>query len=85
MPVAEGGEGRGEACCTALPLLLGITYSLRFVAQLRVCLQEGGALSRMIPVFQIFAGGPLGSGRQWCSWIHRDDLVRTAGGAEGGG
>jgi uncharacterized protein len=31
--------------------------------------------SKMIPVFQIFAGGPLGSGKQWCSWIHRDDLV----------
>jgi uncharacterized protein (TIGR01777 family) len=37
--------------------------------------REGGALSKMIPVFQIFAGGPLGSGRQWCSWIHRDDVV----------
>lgn len=32
-------------------------------------------MSKMIPVFQIFAGGPLGSGRQWCSWIHRDDMV----------
>jgi len=37
--------------------------------------RDGGALSKMIPVFQIFAGGPLGSGRQWCSWIHRDDIV----------
>lgn len=37
--------------------------------------RDGGALSKMIPVFQIFAGGPLGSGRQWCSWIHRDDVV----------
>jgi uncharacterized protein len=41
-------------------------------------MQEGGALSKMIPVFQIFAGGPLGSGRQWCSWIHLDDLVGMA-------
>ncbi|GAB4817955.1 hypothetical protein N2152v2_005001 [Parachlorella kessleri] len=37
--------------------------------------KEGGAIGRMLPVFQIFAGGPLGSGRQWCSWIHRDDVV----------
>jgi len=40
-----------------------------------VLAKEGGALAKMIPVFQIFAGGPLGSGRQWFSWIHRDDLV----------
>ncbi|KAI7841523.1 hypothetical protein COHA_004695 [Chlorella ohadii] len=40
-----------------------------------VLAKEGGALGRMIPVFSIFAGGPLGSGRQWCSWIHRDDVV----------
>ena len=33
--------------------------------------KEGGALGKMMPVFNIFAGGPLGSGRQWCSWIHR--------------
>ncbi|GMH35280.1 hypothetical protein BSKO_03148 [Bryopsis sp. KO-2023] len=36
---------------------------------------EGGALGRMLPVFQIFAGGPLGTGQQWVSWIHRDDVV----------
>jgi len=35
----------------------------------------GGALGKILPIFQLFAGGPLGSGKQWLSWIHRDDLV----------
>lgn len=40
-----------------------------------VLAKEGGALARMLPIFQLFSGGPLGSGSQWCSWVHRDDLV----------
>lgn len=40
-----------------------------------VLAREGGALAKMLPVFNVFAGGPLGSGRQWFSWIHRCGLL----------
>lgn len=36
---------------------------------------EGGALQRMRPAFRAGLGGRLGSGQQWWSWIHRDDVV----------
>ncbi|MBD2654968.1 TIGR01777 family protein [Synechocystis sp. FACHB-383] len=36
---------------------------------------DGGALGKMLPPFKLFAGGPLGSGEQWFSWIDRRDLV----------
>ena len=35
---------------------------------------EGGALGKVLPVFRTGFGGPIGSGRQWMSWIHRSDL-----------
>jgi uncharacterized protein (TIGR01777 family) len=37
--------------------------------------RTGGALHRMLPVFRLGLGGPLGSGRQYMSWITLDDLV----------
>jgi uncharacterized protein (TIGR01777 family) len=43
--------------------------------------QDGGALPQMLPPFKFGAGGPVGSGRQYWPWIHRDDwiaLVRWA-------
>lgn len=39
--------------------------------------KKGGALGQMIPLFKYFLGGPLGSGRQWFSWVHMHDLAEA--------
>jgi uncharacterized protein len=39
--------------------------------------EGGGALEKMIPLFKWWLGSPLGSGKQWFSWIHRQDLANA--------
>jgi len=39
--------------------------------------KEGGAFIRMKKPFRFFVGGPLGSGKQWFSWIHLEDEVKA--------
>jgi uncharacterized protein (TIGR01777 family) len=36
---------------------------------------DGGALQKMLPPFKAGIGGPIGSGKQYMPWIHRDDLI----------
>jgi uncharacterized protein (TIGR01777 family) len=38
--------------------------------------RHGGALGQMLPLFRFGLGSPLGTGRQWFSWIHEADLAR---------
>jgi len=48
------------------------------VARLRIGVvlgQKGGALARMLLPFRLGVGGRLGSGHQWMSWIHLNDLI----------
>ncbi|MCF8084821.1 MAG: TIGR01777 family oxidoreductase [Deltaproteobacteria bacterium] len=37
--------------------------------------ERGGALQKMVPLFKKGLAGPLGSGKQWVSWIHQQDLA----------
>ncbi len=40
-----------------------------------IVLGKGGVLDRILPIFKLGLGGKLGSGKQWFSWIHIEDLV----------
>lgn len=37
---------------------------------------QGGALAKLIPIYQAGVGGALGNGQAWMSWIHIEDLVQ---------
>jgi len=64
----EAAAERRPAGCRLVILRIGIVLG-----------PDGGALSKMLPVFRMGFGGPLGNGRQWMSWIHRHDLCRLIG------
>lgn len=55
-----------EAGIRVAHLRLGVVLSL-----------AGGALRKMLPPFKLGAGGRLGDGRQWMSWVSLDDAVRA--------
>ncbi|KAI3795455.1 hypothetical protein L1987_38110 [Smallanthus sonchifolius] len=73
----SGSDYLAEVCREWEGKALGVDKDVR-LALIRIGVvlgKDGGALAKMIPIFMMFAGGPLGSGKQWFSWIHVDDLV----------
>ena len=66
--VCQAWEGEAEKVKEAGVRLVILRFGI-------VLGEGGGALDKMLTPFKMFAGGPLGSGRQWFSWIHREDLV----------
>ena len=61
----EAAALAAPAACRVVLLRLGIVLG-----------PDGGALAKMLPVFRAGFGGPVGSGKQWMSWIQRHDLCR---------
>lgn len=45
------------------------------ILRLGVVLGMGGAIAKMLPIFKLFAGGTIGTGKQWFSWVEVDDVV----------
>jgi len=61
----EAAADQAPGGCRVVKLRIGIVLG-----------PDGGALGKMLPVFRAGFGGPVGSGKQWMSWIHRHDLCR---------
>lgn len=78
---AQSGRGFLAAMCRAWEAAASDTERLGIrvvIPRIGVVLGlQGGALARMLPIFRLGLGGPLGSGRQWMSWIHVEDLVEA--------
>ncbi|MEA2489394.1 MAG: uncharacterized protein QOH21_1186 [Acidobacteriota bacterium] len=61
----EGAAHAAEAIARVVVIRIGIVLA-----------REGGALAKMLLPFRLGAGGPMGSGNQWMSWVDREDVLR---------
>ena len=76
---AEPGQGFLADLCQAWEREAAVAAGAQVrVVSLRIGIvlaREGGALGRLLPIFRLGLGGPVGSGQQWMPWVHVDDLV----------
>ncbi|HXG53549.1 MAG TPA: TIGR01777 family oxidoreductase [candidate division Zixibacteria bacterium] len=68
--LAETARKWEEAARKAEPMGVRVVY-----LRIGIVLGRGGVLAKMLPPFRFFLGGPLGTGKQWVSWIHMDDQI----------
>ena len=62
--------GKWEEAASKKPL-----FTRLVILRIGIVLEsDGGALGKMLPIFKLGLGGPIGDGNQWMSWIHRSDL-----------
>ncbi len=76
---AAGKDFLAEVCTAWETAAQAVTASGTRLVILRMGIvlgENGGALGKMLAPFSAFVGGPIGSGKQWFSWIHRDDVVK---------
>lgn len=75
----QGPGFAGESCAAAEAAAQNLGELGIRVVRLRIGLvlaRQGGLLGNLLFPFEWGMGGPIGNGRQYFSWIHRDDLVR---------
>jgi hypothetical protein len=73
-----GSDFLAEVCKAWEAEAIGAERSGVRVALIRTGLvleADGGALREIVRPFRMFVGGPLGTGRQYMPWIHRDDWI----------
>ncbi len=83
--VLDEESGRGEGFLADLTAAWEASFEPARAKGLRVACARFGVvisrrsdpLSRLVPLFRLGLGGPIGSGRQWLSWVHLDDAVKS--------
>ena len=75
---ASGDDFLAEMCVAwEQAAMAAVDFGLRVVTvRIGVVLSmDGGSLERMLPPFRMGLGGPFGTGEQYFSWVHEDDLT----------
>lgn len=71
-------EGFSHSMCSQWEHVANECKDLCRVCNLRIGIvldKNAGALKELLPAAKLGLGGPIGSGKQWWSWIHIDDLI----------
>lgn len=82
-PTTEAGGAGGTFLATVCrrweeEAMHGAQFTRVAIMRLGVILDKSeGIVAKMLPFFRAFLGGPLGSGRQWLPWVHKEDVVNA--------